>query len=129
MNECLRVAQTSSDLRCFSLITSSLLISNGSNRASQRVRCRLTLILIKVCEVIVLNLSPSSKKYFKIDPETNEEIQLEQVSERNNVLYTSRAITVDAGDSIKIIDVDGFEEIRKVRDSGKEMYRQKIILG
>ncbi|WP_149943759.1 hypothetical protein, partial [Acinetobacter pittii] len=74
-------------------------------------------------------LSPSSKKYFKIDPETNEEIQLEQVSERNNVLYTSRAITVDAGDSIKIIDVDGFEEIRKVRDSGKEMYRQKIILG
>jgi hypothetical protein len=79
--------------------------------------------------VIVLNLSPSSKKYFKIDPETNEEIQLEQVSERNNVLYTSRAITVAAGDSIKIIDVDGFEEIRKVRDSGKEMYRQKIILG
>ncbi|EHU1908953.1 hypothetical protein A1E89_RS18855 [Acinetobacter baumannii] len=77
----------------------------------------------------MLNLSPSSKKYFKIDPETNEEIQLEQVSERNNVLYTSRAITVDAGDSIKIIDVDGFEEIRKVRDSGKEMYRQKIILG
>ena len=79
--------------------------------------------------MIVLNLSPSSKKYFKIDPETNEEIQLEQVSERNNVLYTSRAITVAAGDSIKIIDVDGFEEIRKVRDSGKEMYRQKIILG
>ncbi|MEX0359200.1 hypothetical protein AB3Q14_19025 [Acinetobacter baumannii] len=77
----------------------------------------------------MLNLSPSSKKYFKIDPETNEEIQLEQVSQRNNVLYTSRAITVDAGDSIKIIDVDGFEEIRKVRDSGKEMYRQKIILG
>ncbi|MDN8241535.1 hypothetical protein QZK39_18425 [Acinetobacter baumannii] len=77
----------------------------------------------------MLNLSPSSKKYFKIDPETNEEIQLEQVSERNNVLYTSRAITVAAGDSIKIIDVDGFEEIRKVRDSGKEMYRQKIILG
>ncbi|MEL4698962.1 hypothetical protein, partial [Acinetobacter baumannii] len=104
-------------------------ISNGSNRASQRVRCRLTLILIKVCEVIVLNLSPSSKKYFKIDRETNEEIQLEQVSERNNVLYTSRVITVAAGDSIKIIDVDGFEEIRKVRDSGKELYRQKIILG
>ncbi|MDH2580185.1 hypothetical protein [Acinetobacter baumannii] len=77
----------------------------------------------------MLNLSPSSKKYFKIDPKTNEEIQLEQVSERNNVLYTSRAITVAAGDSIKIIDVDGFEEIRKVRDSGKEMYRQKIILG
>ncbi|EHU1296434.1 hypothetical protein [Acinetobacter baumannii] len=77
----------------------------------------------------MLNLSPSSKKYFKIDRETNEEIQLEQVSERNNVLYTSRVITVAAGDSIKIIDVDGFEEIRKVRDSGKELYRQKIILG
>lgn len=28
-------------------------------------------------------------------------------------------------DSIKIIDVDGYEEIRKVKQSGKELLRQK----
>jgi hypothetical protein len=32
------------------------------------------------------------------------------------------------GDSIKIIDVDGYEEIRKVKQSGKELIRQKIVL-
>ncbi|WP_180644926.1 hypothetical protein [Acinetobacter bereziniae] len=76
----------------------------------------------------MINLSPSHKKFFKIDSKTNEEIELEHVSEQNNLLFTSMKTIVCIGDSIKIIDVDGYEEIRKVKQSGKEFLRQKIVL-
>jgi hypothetical protein len=76
----------------------------------------------------MINLSPSHKKFFKIDSETNEEIELEHVSEQNNLLFTSMKTIVCIGDSIKIIDLDGYEEIRKVKQSSKELIRQKIVL-
>ncbi|WP_457970528.1 hypothetical protein [Acinetobacter calcoaceticus] len=76
----------------------------------------------------MINLSPSSKKFFKIDSETNEEIELEHVSEQNNLLFMSMKTIVCIGDSIKIIDIDGHEEIRKVKQSSKEIFRQKIVL-
>lgn len=75
----------------------------------------------------MINLSPSSKRFFKIDSEKNEEIELEHVSEQNNLLFTSMKTIVCIGDSIKIIDVDGYEEIRKVKQSSKEIFRQKIV--
>lgn len=74
----------------------------------------------------MFNLSPSRKKFFKIDFETGEETELTNVSERNNGLFMSKQPIVHYKDSIKIIDVDGYEEIRKVRDSNKELYRQKV---
>lgn len=76
----------------------------------------------------MINISPSTKKFFKIDSETHEEIELEYVGEQNNLLFTSMKTIVCIGDSIKIIDVNGYEEIRKVKQSSKEMFRQKIVL-
>jgi hypothetical protein len=76
----------------------------------------------------MFNLSPSRKKFFKIDTETTNEIPLEHVSQQNNFLYMSRNIILKNGDLIKIIDLDGFEETRQVLQSSKELYRQKVTL-
>ncbi|HCC93126.1 MAG TPA: hypothetical protein DEQ26_02140 [Flavobacteriaceae bacterium] len=71
----------------------------------------------------MINLSPSSEKFFKIDSETNEEIELERFSKQNNLLFTTTKTIVYIGDSIKIIDIDGYEEICKVKQSSKQIFR------
>lgn len=61
--------------------------------------------------------------FFKIDSETNEEIELERFSKQNNLLFTTTKTIVYIGDSIKIIDIDGYEEICKVKQSSKQIFR------
>jgi len=77
----------------------------------------------------MFNLSPSSKKFFKIDSETNEEIELIAVSEQNNVLFASITPLVNYKDSIKIVHLDGYVEVRKVRQAVPKNFfgRQEII--
>ena len=56
----------------------------------------------------MINLSPSNKKFFKIDFESKEEIELTNVSEQNNVLFTSISPLVNHTDTIKVIHQDGY---------------------
>lgn len=78
----------------------------------------------------MFNLSPSSKKFFKIDSETKEETELMAVSEQNNVLFAFITPLVDYKDAIKIVHPDGYEEVRKVRQAAQKKFfgRQEIIL-
>ncbi len=78
----------------------------------------------------MINLCPSNKKFFKIDFESKEEIELTNVSEQNNVLFTSISPLVNHTDTIKVIHQDGYEEIRKVKQSIPHTFvgRQEIIL-
>lgn len=78
----------------------------------------------------MINFSLSSKKFFKINFESKDEFELTNVREENNVLFTSISPLVTHKDTIKIIHQDGYEEVRKVKQSIPHTFvgRQKIIL-
>ena len=67
----------------------------------------------------MINLSPCRKKFFKIDSETKEEIELEHVSEQNNLLFTSMKTLSVSVTVLRLLTLMGMKKFVKLSNRVK----------